>query len=83
MRRVLATLVIIAAGGGCSASQAQIARNLGIGITAEGAAVGLVTQATRAPGDGRFDALITAAPLLVPGAAMWIIGCLRSRSLTP
>jgi hypothetical protein len=79
MRRVLATLVI--ATGACTANQATIVRNLGIGVSAEGAAIGVVSQVTRDPNDGRFDALITAAPLLVPGAAMWIIGCVRSRQL--
>ena len=79
--RILATLLIVVATGACTANQARIVKHLGIGLSAEGAASGLVTQVTRAPADGRFDALIAAAPLMVPGAAMWIIGCVRERSL--
>lgn len=58
----------------CNANQARIVRNLGIGVTAEGAAVGVVTLVTRDPGDDLVDSLVTASPLLVPGVAMWIGG---------
>lgn len=77
MRGHLALVVL--ALSACTQGQARIVKHLGIGLTAEGAAIGLVTQVSRDPGDGRFDALITAAPLLAPGAAMWLIGCLRAR----
>lgn len=59
---------------GCNANQARIVRNLGIGVTAEGAAVGTVAMITRDPDDDLVDGLVTGAPLLVPGVVMWIGG---------
>ncbi|HVK83642.1 MAG TPA: hypothetical protein VM513_06020 [Kofleriaceae bacterium] len=70
MRSALLLCVLAA----CNANQARIVRNLGIGVTAEGAAVGTVATVTRDPGDDLVDSLETAAPLLVPGVAMWIGG---------
>lgn len=59
---------------GCTANQARIVRNLGLGVTAEGVGVGAVATVTRDPGDDLADSLVTAAPLLVPGVVMWIGG---------
>ena len=58
----------------CNANQARIVRNIGIGVTAEGAAVGTVAIVTRDPDDDVVDGLLTATPLLAPGLAMWIGG---------
>ncbi|MDX2093290.1 MAG: hypothetical protein SFX73_35935 [Kofleriaceae bacterium] len=73
MRRLGLCLVMVASNA-CTANQARIVRNLGIGVTIEGAAVGAVAAVTRDPDDDLVESLVIASPLLVPGVAMWIGG---------
>ena len=71
---LFATALCVLVLAACNANQARIVRNLGSGVTVEGAAVGTVATVTRDPDDDLVDGLFTATPLLVPGLAMWIGG---------
>jgi hypothetical protein len=75
MTRTLIAAILMA---GCTAHQGQIARNLGVGLFAEGLAVGVVAHVTRDPADSTLDSVRstfwTAAPLLIAGAALGLGG---------
>ncbi|MGE0401721.1 MAG: hypothetical protein AB7T06_33780 [Kofleriaceae bacterium] len=72
MRRSFALALLLV--GACSFERATIVRNVGIGVTAEGALVTGGAFVTRDSGEGISDAVITAAPLLATGIVLWVAG---------
>jgi hypothetical protein len=60
--------------GGCSFKSATAIRNIGVGVTIEGALVTGGALVTRDSGEGISDAVWVAAPLLALGLAAWITG---------
>jgi hypothetical protein len=59
---------------GCSVQRATMVRNLGIGVTAEGALLTGGAFVTRDSDEGISDAVVYAAPLLATGIVAWIAG---------
>lgn len=69
--------------GGCSIEHATAVRNIGIGVTAEGALVTAGSFVTRDSDEGISDAVITAAPLFIAGIVGWVVGEISASRAAP